>query len=333
MASRPVTLGYYADWNPSFPPASIDFSLLTHVTHAFAVVRDNGTLNLPDARISQDLCARARASRVVPLLAIGGADSDTGLSRATATPDGISRLADAMAATVSSAGYEGIDVDWEFPANPSERDRMNALVRTLRELLPKATLTMAVPSQDWNGKWYDRDALVPYVDHFNVMAYDFHGPWSDHAGYNAPLFATPEDTHPECRKNTVEQSLAYWLKQKSVPREKVLLGLPLYGRGFVAKRWGDAASGSYARSEVDMRDIPGLIRAGWHRTWDNAAQVPYLQNVQQTELISYDDADSIQRKARMARDAGVGGIFFWELSGDFDGRTNPLIRAARAAVL
>ena len=40
------------------------------------------------------------------------------------------------------------------------------------------------------------------------------------------------------------------------------------------------------------------------------------------------DPTSAQRKGEFARKQGLGGIFFWEISQDFDGKTNPLVRAA-----
>lgn len=333
MATLPCILGYYADWAAGLTPRQIDYRLFTHLTHAFATVQSDGTLTMPDPAKSRDLCARAHAAGTKVLLAIGGAGSGKNFARATATLAGVARLVDGLAAVVRDTGYNGLDVDWESPTDAASQAGMETLIRALRERLPPdALITMAAPASDWSGRWFDRAALLPSVDLLNVMTYDFHGPWSDHAGHNAPLAYSPDDGHPACRTNTLDGALNYWLRQKGWPREKLLLGIPLYGRGFRASGWGAPATGSYARSEVMYRDIAALQKAGWKRGWDTAAQVPSLHSPDGSEILSYEDADSARGKGRYARDNDLGGIFFWEISQDFDGQTNPLVRAARAGL-
>jgi chitinase len=332
MATRPYVLGYYADWNPALSPQKIDYRLFTHLTHSFAKVGKDGSFLFPELAKSRDLCARAHTAGTKVILAIGGASSAESLTQGTATPAGRKRVVDQLVAQVKVARYDGLDIDWEFPENPAQRDQMNELTKQLRERLPQAVLTMAVPALDWNGKWYERDALLPYLDFVNVMTYDFHGPWSHHAGHNAPLRYSNLEGHPECRTNTTEGGMAYWQKQKNWPKEKILLGIPLYGHGFRASRWGGETTGAFEHSDVSYKEIQTLRKAGWTREWDKEAQVPFLLNPQKTTIISYDDADSIRLKGEYARNQGVGGIFFWEISQDFDGKTNPLVRAARSGL-
>jgi chitinase len=329
MANRPYVIGYYADWQTSLPPSKIDYRLFTHLNHAFARIDKQGVLRFPDPANTQDLCARAHTAGVKVLLSVGGADTGTGFANATTTPDAVKRLADQLADVVQPTGYDGIDLDWEFPANAAERDRMNALTAALRERLPRpALLTMAVPATNWSGRWFGKDALLPHIDFLNVMTYDFHGSWSDHAGHNAPLFFPASGDQPSCRGNTVEGSMDYWLRQKNWPKDRLLLGIPLYGRGFRAPRLGAPASGTHARSGVPYRGIEALRKLGWRETWDDVAQVPWLQAPDESEVLCFDDARSIRRKGRYARERGLAGIFFWEVSEDFDGTSNPLVKAA-----
>lgn len=330
MPTSPKVLGYYASWNEAYPPKAIDYSLFTHLCHAFAVVQKAGELRLPDAAQTRDLCARAHAAGVKVLMSVGGEDSGRAYGRATATPEGVARFADTIVAAAKAGGYDGVDIDWEVPTNPAERDGMNNLIRALRERLPKGgLLTMAVSATDWGGKWCEKSALLPHVDWLNVMTYDFHGPWTDHAGHNSPLRYSPTENHPNCRAATIEASAEYWIKGKGWPADRLLLGVPLYGRGFQARKMGDPAKGSYARSEPTYNDILALQRKGWTRTWDDAAEVPILHSPDGTEVISYEDAEASKRKGQYAREKRYGGIFFWEISQDFDGRTNPVVRSAR----
>ena len=110
----------------------------------------------------------------------------------------------------------------------------------------------------------------------------------------------------------------------------MLLGIPLYGRGFRAARWGDKPTGTFAGADdLTYNVIQGLIKQSWHRATDSVAKTPTLRSPDGTKLISYDDADSATVKGVYAKSRKLGGVFFWDISNDYDGRSNPLVRAAR----
>ena len=71
--------------------------------------------------------------------------------------------------------------------------------------------------------------------------------------------------------------------------------------------------------------------------WDEAAQCPFLYNARTQSWISYDDPESLRRKAVWARKNRLAGIFVWELSQEFNARqpvrhplTNVLFEASVA---
>ena len=49
---------------------------------------------------------------------------------------------------------------------------------------------------------------------------------------------------------------------------------------------------------------------GWTRYWDDEARAPFLFNG--SELISYDDSESIAHKCAYIKDKGLLGIMYWE---------------------
>ena len=327
-AKKPFVLGYYTDWQENLPPEKIDYSLYTHITHSFAVLNERGEMKLPDTKQAKALTAFARRTGVKTILALGGANSGKGFAAATATDAQLTSFVRQVAQALGDSGYDGVDVDWEVPGNPEEKKRMEALVKALRVALPKAVLTAATPASDWSGKWYATEALLPYLSFINVMTYDFHGEWGDHAGHNASLTPTPLDK--EDGAFCAAASIDYWVKKKGWPADKLLLGIPLYGRGFKTATIGGAAKGKYAGSYVSFNDVKKWARdTAWNAKRDADAQVPYLEKKDGTEFVSYEDAESARRKGAFARKLGLGGIFFWEISQDFDGRTNPLVRSAR----
>lgn len=300
-----ILLGYYPDWVEAMPPAKVPYERYTHLTHAFALFGKNGTLKTPEA--AAELCRRARAAKVVPILAVGGAESGPAYLKAP-----IETLTAQIVAMVQKNGYAGVDIDWEFPDAPGAPQKLVALAQSLRRRLPKALLTAAVPGSEWNGKHYDAAALLPVLDFVTIMAYDFAGPWSAESGHNAPY-------------SFCESAIAYW-RGRGWPAEKLLLGLPSYGRGFKTRTFGQKPTGKSPHEYTGYTEILPLTRAGWKKLRDPKAQVPYLVSPQGDELISYDDPESIGRKAALAKRSGLAGCFFWEITQD-DGT---LAAAARA---
>jgi uracil-DNA glycosylase family 4 len=117
------------------------------------------------------------------LLSVGGADSNAALC--AQNPD---VLAEALAKRIENFHYDGIDVDWEAPENAGEGAKLSALMQALRRRLPHTLLTMAVPAEDYFGRWFQTDALLPAVDWLNVMTYDLSGPYDGWiTWFNAPV--------------------------------------------------------------------------------------------------------------------------------------------------
>jgi chitinase len=327
MAKSPIVLGYYADWAENLSPEAIDYRLLTHLSHSFATLNEKGMLKLPDASRTKTLTTLAKRAKVKTILAFGGAESGKAFAAATATDAAVTTFASQIAQILGDLGYDGADVDWEVPSNSEEKGRMEALVKTLRQKAPKAILTAATPASDWSGKWYATEKLAPYLDFINVMTYDFHGPWGNHAGHNAPLTPTSQDR--EDGQFSVTSAMDYWLKSKKWPANQLCLGIPSYGRGFAAKL-GAPTKGEYSRSYVSYQEVLMLTRdSEWIARRDAEAQVPYLEKKDGKEFVSYEDPESARRKGAFARKLGLSGIFFWEVAQDFDGRTHPIVRAAR----
>lgn len=309
---KPLVLGYFPDWTP-LKPDRLNMAQFTHIAHAFAGAKLGGVLGFPPDGQSQKLIDSAHAKGVKVILSLGGADSNGSLKI-----QDTNMLADGLVAHIKQFQYDGVDVDWEAPENDDDAAKMSALVQALRQRLPKTLITMAVPASDWSGKWYHTPDLLPHVDWLNIMTYDFAGPWSDVAGHNAPV--------PD-----VTKAIDYWTG-KGWPGSKLMLGIPAYGRRMKAKHFGDPApKGTYVGDEISYNDIRKMVQGGgWNQRIDSDAQVPYLINTDGNQLISFDDTDSAHTKGALAHDRELKGFFFWEITEDFDGSVNVLVRAATA---
>ncbi|MBE7041894.1 MAG: glycoside hydrolase [Ruminococcaceae bacterium] len=129
------------------------------------------------------------------------------------------QLAEELYQMIMEHHLDGINVDIE---NVSEkyRDAYTDLVRLLREKIPadrEVSVAVAANPEGWTLGWhgsYDYKALGEIADHLFLMAYDEHY----QGGESGPVASL----------SFVEQSIQYALH--FVPREKIVLGLPFFGR-------------------------------------------------------------------------------------------------------
>ncbi|HEU4963440.1 MAG TPA: glycosyl hydrolase family 18 protein [Bacilli bacterium] len=140
------------------------------------------------------------------------------------------QLSTQIADAVKMYKLDGVNVDIE---NVTEVDRAayTDFVRLLREKLPEGTeLSVAVAANPngWTKGWhgsYDYNALAQYADYLVIMAYDESYP----GGPAGPVSSI----------DFTRRSIDYAIHQGVAP-QKIVLGLPLYGRYWKA---GEAVGG------------------------------------------------------------------------------------------
>lgn len=320
-AGESVVLGYYPAWvRNTFPASEVNFSILTNIIHAFAWPDSNGNILVWKNFFYPELIdATHKAGRKISV-ALGGWGQCRGFPPVAADPVKRATFIKNIIAFCEEHGYDGIDLDWEFPANPTERDNLTILVNEIRETTDRRgkpfLLTMAVSAGTWSGDHNDYDALKDKVDWFNDMTYDFYGTWTDHAGHNAPLYATQE---------SVNTSIMYLTKKMGIPSEKVLLGIPFYGRKFNASQLYGASTGG---DGIVYRDVVKSVRdGGWIYNWDDVSQAPYLVNDKNTGVIFFDDPKSIAIKCDYVKKQNLRGVMIWSLGSDFMDGSQPLLEA------
>ncbi len=337
--AAPRLIAYVTGWSP---PVAIDTTRITHVNFAFARIDGKGGVVLPDAASAARLDEIVALKRAMPplrvLISVGGWGAD-GFSDAALTGESRARFVDSAVALMRAHGADGIDVDWEYPgqraggirARPEDKRNFTLLLAALRDRLDAQSrldgrgvderylLTIASADREYFDH-VEMDTLHAHLDWINVMAYDFYNSLTPTTGHHAGLHraATASDTS-RWADASVRQHLA-----AGVPARKLVLGVAFYGRRFedvdprdlgrnrpYARYGGDHAYAELVSSHVD--------RNGYTRYWDDEAQAPWLWNAATRSFISYDDPRSIALKAAYARERGLGGIMFWELSQDADG--------------
>src|SRR6185369_5472054 len=94
------------------------------------------------------------------------------------------------------------------------------------------------------------------------------------------------------------------------PPEKLILGVPFYGRRFSFDPYEKGKNGkeTYLPYSEIQRD---WTAKGWTRRWNAACQVPYLVKAGAKGFISYEDADSLKAKCRYAQSKGLAGVMIY----------------------
>ena len=336
-----VFLGYYfGSAAEDMPPNKITYEPYTHICHAFLLAKPNGSVIFNDYVPSRELTDTAHKAGVKVILSLGGWGSDDYYTIMAKAPEALERHVSETMAVVEEYGYDGIDLDWEYPDSPEEAEAFAYLTREFRKRMDalgertnqKYELTMAVTASDYAAKWLDRDLLLENMDFLNVMTYDFAGPWSAQTGHNAPLFASPNNEQGSGACTTA--GMEYWHETRNMPKDHLAVGIPLYGRGFVNAKPYEKADRDTKNPYVSRtyRGIQELLDGGWRREWDNDSRVPFAFAPDGSAFIGYDDARSVAEKARWARENGYRGVFFWAINQDrmADG-THPLQEAAHQA--
>jgi chitinase len=245
-------------------------------------------------------------------------------------------------------GFDGIDLDWEYPcsalggikARPEDRENFTALLRLLRERVDARSradgrsgdsrylLSIATGAAPSHLIGVDVAAIAPELDFIGLMTYDLYNGWSTRAGHHANLFCSELDPNSDSGDKAVR-----WFVEAGAPASKLLLGAAFYGRGMNGvgpENQGllqPSTEGSNFTRTYD--EILALLRgpSQWQRHWDERAQAAFLHDG--TSFLSYEDEASLRSKARYVREHGLGGAMFWEYSNN---RGGELLRALAAGL-
>jgi chitinase len=338
-------LGYYTAWSkyntPPYTADQIPYSKLTHIAHAFLLLtpKADGTIEIPSGTIEPALLKKAHAAGVKVLISIGGGDGIQGprFNKMAASETSRQVFVKNVHDFLVKFHYDGVDIDWEVP-NAADRADCTTLMQELRTELPSPWLiSMATTADPRNyGAGLDIPALAPIVDFMNVMTYDFYGTWSGATGHVSPLLQSPADPS---QAGSVKTSMDLYADEYGVALSQLNIGTPFYGYEWDGTDLLWAQCSTCASSSPNYAPyIKDLVnQQGWTRNFDDLAFAPYLtnpdiQNLNVPGFITYDDESTTARKTRyVMQKRGFGGVFMWELSGDYDGMSQSLFEAMYSA--
>ena len=346
---RREVVGYYPSWkwrpeSHGLRPEEIPFKRLTVINYAFFVPLPDGSIagkdTAGDARIllahadgaarSPGLTALAHAHGVHVLLSIGGWDDSGAFPAVASDPARRAHFAHSCASAIRRYGFDGIDIDWEFPGleehggSPADSTRFPLLLRALRDTLDRLgialrrhlVLSAALPALDARARMMSIRRSAPLLDCLNIMTYDLYGSWDPRAYHNAPLYAGPGGDSAR----TVDGAFRLYRDRYGVPPRKINLGVPFYGHTFVdCPELLDTHAGAdttlFPATGATYADIAAHA-AEFTRHRDPYAMVPYLTSPVRRTLVSYDDPQSVRLKAEYVAAHGARGLIIWEITQD-----------------
>ena len=329
-------VGYVAGYE-DFDPAKIDAAKLTHINYAFANIVGGNVqfeLDTDSSKIASLIALKKQNPPLKILYSIGGWVWSDQFSNIAAYDNSRKKFAKSVVKLMKLYGFDGIDIDWEFPGQreqdnifrPLDKENFTLLLSELRKQLDlegKADsshylLTIAAGANQEYINHTDLKKAYQYLDYINVMCYDFYNGWFYQTGHHANLYPSKQE---KFGGNSALESIDRLL-ETGIPANKLILGIPFYGR-----KWEQVTpenNGLYQSAKTGSIIIPtweiaeDLKSGKYLKLYDESAKASYLWNAQDSIFISWETPREIEMKSNFIKEKGLGGAMFWEYSLDKD---------------
>jgi chitinase len=264
------------------------------------------------------------------LLSIGGWAYSPSFSNAVATPEKRAKFASSAVQFVQDCGFDGLDIDWEYP---DSKDALNlvSLLQAVRSTLDTYSskqnlnyhflLSIASPAGPDHYNKLQLKEMDQFLDQWNLMAYDYAGSFLSFTGHQANLY--PSQSNSRATPFSTDKAIHDYIAA-GVNASKIQIGMPIYGHTFNSTAGlgesfdviSSSAIGSWDKGIWDYKVLP---KANAIVQYDSQTGATYSYDSVTRQLISYDTVDVVMQKAKYIKNHGLGGGFFWEASADKKG--------------
>lgn len=357
---------YFPSWGiyerQFFLPA-IDFSMVTHLNYAFANMHADGTVFMPDpsgdaANFKSLKDIKNKYPKLKTMLSIGGWSYSSNFSAIAASETSRQKFVSTAIKIMKDNGFDGLDIDWEFPVqggdgiphSPADKTNFTLLLQDLRNGLGSTgLLTITAPPRPSYHQNFEVDKIKNIVDWVSLMSYDYHGQWQDAqdavTNFNAPLYEAASDPNDVATKHDLNINASVCsLLNMGLPSKQLVLGLSFYGRGFKGVEAGPDSNGLFQKwtgvpggtwndgsGVYDWWDISDnfIGKGDWQQYYHAQSQAAWLYSPSKKMFIAYDDPRTIWSKCAYVVSHQLGGTMAWDASSD---RYNQLLYVANNAL-
>ena len=335
---RGIRGGYWPSWRAEkFPPSAISTSYFTHLFYAFVVPDANSyqlLITQTDDKWMKNFTAtlHAKTPGAKAFISIGGGSaSPHTFSNMASNPDTRAAFINSSVSVARKYGFDGLDLDWEFPHTPEDMSNLSLLFKEWHEAMENESSISGKPQLFLSAavyfasnfflsnipRAYPVEAINKYVDFVSPMCYDYHGNWDTSVtGEHALLYDKASNI-------STSYGISSWIKA-GIPPKKLVMGLPLYGRTWQLKSPSENGIGAPAvgtgpgingiMKYIDIVDFNATNAEGVVFDEQTVSMYSYAG----TDWIGYDGPASIEKKVEFAKAQGLGGYFFWALGYDKD---------------
>ncbi|KAK1622587.1 hypothetical protein BDP81DRAFT_485358 [Colletotrichum phormii] len=242
----------------------------------------------------------------------------------------IASFIDSLIKMMNQYGFDGIDIDWEYPAADDRFGKeadfksfvtfMKSLGQRMHFFDQKKLVSLTLSSSFWYLQHFDLKELQKHVDWFNVMSYDLHGSWDIHNKFTGPY----ADSHTNM---TEIQDALDLIWRNDVPPEKVTFGMFFYSRSFTLQNAGCNTPGCVVSSGGNAGECSGTTGVLLH---PEIADIVSKNNLSPTlhrdaavksvswgdQWTTFDDLATWRLKANIIRGQCIPGVMVWAMSQD-----------------
>jgi len=314
-------LGWHPYWATTNDYYNYEYSNLTTIAYfSYAVNSTNGGYDSIYSWNTSPVVEWAHSNKVKVVLTatlFGEAANHRLLTNSTARNNLISTLL----TVVTNRGGDGVCIDFEdvgswTGATTNLTSFMSNLTTTFHAADPDYEVSIALPSVGWNADFAVSNYDLFGLDYAIIMGYDYYYSGSSTPGPVAPLYSSVQWMGSTSSWCSVNYSMNYYLG-KGISPEKLMLGVPYYGRRWAAAstNLGAASLGS-AYSAALTYGACETAAATYGKRWDTngcASYYVYTSNSTNYQCF-YDDTNSLGLKYDLSESKNMGGIGIWNLT-------------------